>query len=88
MESSFSSALRHPHVARLLLEPRAKGVSRVPPLDQETRDRVRELAEGRAKDWRGAVDDTDAPEWRAILEDFAPQFEDTEDEADGESRAS
>ena len=41
---------------------------------------MRELAEGRVKDRDGNVDDGDAPQWRAILEDFAPQFEDVEDE--------
>ena len=88
MESDYSS-FRHPHAAQFLLEHRAKGVSRVTPLDRKTRDRVRELAEGRVKNRTGVVDsDSDAPEWRAILEDFAPHFEDTEDEAEGDSRTS
>ena len=78
---------RYAHVARFLLEHRAKDVSRAPPLDRKTRDRVRELAEGRAKDRDGDGDGHDAPQWRAILEDFAPQFEDMDDEAEGDSRA-
>ena len=70
---------RYALVVRFLLEHRTRGVSRVPPLDRKTRDRVRELAEGRVKDGWGRDDNGDAPQWRAILEDFAPQFEDAED---------
>ena len=66
-------------VLRLLLLHRAKGVPQVRPLDQETRDLVRMYA---GHDYHKLEH-----QYQAILEDFAPQFEDTEDEAEGDSRA-
>ena len=60
-------------VVCFLLKYRAKGVPQVRPLERKTRDLVREHAE-RDKDFKLEH------QYQAILEDFAPQFEDAQDE--------